>query len=202
MRRSGRGGRLTRRLPHGATRLSRPQLDGGGQRRSHRRMQIRPERPGDEAPIRALTEAAFKGRPYSNQTEARIVDGLREAGALTLSLVAVEGEEIVGHVAFSPVTINGEAGDWYGLGPVSVWPDRQRAGAGQALIREGLERLRAIGAGGCVLLGNPTYYGRFGFESDPNLSYAGAPPGAFQRLSLDGSRPRGGVTFHSAFEVS
>ena len=165
-------------------------------------MKIRQERPEDAATIRALTDAAFKGMPFSDQTEAKVIDALREAGALTLSLVATEAGEIIGHVAFSPVKINGEAGDWYGLGPVSVWPDRQRTGIGQALIREGLQRLKTIGAGGCVLLGDPAYYCRFGFESDPDLHNVGAPPGAFQRLTLNGSRPRGEVTFHPAFDAS
>lgn len=164
-------------------------------------MQIRPERPQDAATIRALTDAAFKPMPFSDQTEARVIDGLRAAGALTLSLVAEEGGDILGHVAFSPVTINGEAGDWYGLGPVSVWPDRQRAGVGQALIREGLRQLQALGAGGCVLLGAPAYYRRFGFQRDPDLYETGAPPGAFQHLTLSGVRPSGEVRFHPAFDV-
>ena len=166
-------------------------------------MQIRLERPEDATTIRALTDAAFKGMPFSDQTESKVIDALRAAGVLTLSLVATERSQILGHVAFSPVRINGEAGDWYGLGPVSVWPDRQRTGIGQAVIRDGLQRLRSLGAGGCVLLGNPAYYGRFGFESDPDLFYnVGAPPGAFQRLTLDGSRPSGEVTFHPAFDAS
>lgn len=164
-------------------------------------MQIRLERPEDATTIHALTEAAFEGKPYSDGAEPRVVDALRAAGALTLSLVATEGEDIVGHVAFSPVTINGEAGDWYGLGPVSVWPDRQRAGIGLALIREGLRRLQALDAGGCVLLGDPAYYVRFGFEHDPGLRYAGGPPWAFQRLVLKGPRPRGEVSFHPGFDV-
>lgn len=166
-------------------------------------MQIRLERPQDASTIHALTDAAFKGRPYSDGTEAGVIAALRAAGALTLSLVATAGGEdgeIWGHVAFSPVTIDGEAGDWYGLGPVSVWPDRQRSGVGQALIREGLGRLRAMGAGGCVLLGDPAYYGRFGFETDPGLTHAGAPAWAFQCLTLRGPRPRGEVRFHPGFD--
>jgi putative acetyltransferase len=165
-------------------------------------MQIRLERPDDATTIHALTDTAFKGRPFSDGTEAEVIDALRAAGALTLSLVATQGGKIVGHVAFSPVTINGEVGDWYGLGPVSVWPDRQRTGIGQALIREGLRRLQASGAGGCVLLGDPAYYARFGFESDPNLRNVGAPPWAFQCLPLNGPRPRGEVSFHPGFDVS
>lgn len=164
-------------------------------------MQIRLERPEDATTIHALTDTAFKGKPFSDNTEARVIDALRAAGALTLSLVATKGDEIVGHVAFSPVTINGEAGDWYGLGPVSVWPDRQRTGIGQGLIREGLRRLQSMGAGGCVLLGDPAYYARFGFENDSHLRHAGAPPWAFQYLTLNCDRPRGDVSFHPGFDV-
>ncbi|MDB5494560.1 MAG: hypothetical protein JWP86_1897 [Phenylobacterium sp.] len=162
-------------------------------------MQIRRERPEDATTIHALTDAAFMGRPFSDGAEAQVIDGLRATGALTLSLVATHDREIVGHIAFSPVTINGEAGGWFGLGPVSVWPDRQRTGIGQGLIREGLRRLRAMGAGGCVLLGDPAYYARFGFENDPNLRNVGAPPWAFQCLTLNGPRPRGEVSFHPCF---
>ncbi len=165
-------------------------------------MQIRLERPEDATTIHALTETAFKDMPFSDDTEARVIDALRAAGALTLSLVATHSGEIVGHVAFSPVTINGEAGGWYGLGPVSVWPDRQRSGIGQALIGEGLRRLQSMGAGGCVLLGDPAYYARFGFEHDPRLRHAGAPPWAFQCLTLNGPRPSGDVSFHPGFDVS
>ena len=164
-------------------------------------MQIRRERPEDAITIHALADAAFKGMPFSDDTEARVIDGVRAAGALTLSLVATKDGEIVGHVAFSPVTINGAAGDWCALGPVSVWPDRQRAGIGQALIREGLRRLRSMGAGGCVLLGDPAYYARFGFENDPDLHHAGAPAWAFQCLALNRPRPTGDVSFHPAFDA-
>ncbi|WP_269931134.1 GNAT family N-acetyltransferase [Aminobacter sp. HY435] len=163
-------------------------------------MKIRPEQPGDVETIRLLTQAAFKNAPHSSQTEAAIVDALRDAGALTVSLVAVEGDQIVGHVAFSPVTINGKDADWYGLGPVSVWPDRQAKGIGQALIREGLGRLKQRGAGGCVVLGDPGYYGRFGFASDPGLRYGDIPPEYFQRLAF-GPAPKGEVAYHPGFDA-
>jgi len=165
-------------------------------------MQIRPECPEDAAAIGILTDAAFKDVPHSDQTEAKIVEALRTAQALTISLVAVQDGEVVGHVAFSPVRINGVAGDWYGLGPVSVRPGQQRAGIGHALIRDGLHRLRSAGAAGCVVLGDPAYYGRFGFEYDPQLHYGDAPPGYFRRLTLSGSPPKGEVTYHPAFEAS
>lgn len=165
-------------------------------------MQIRPEHPDDIDTIRRLTTAAFKEMPYSSGTEAAIVDALRSAGALVLSIVAVQDGEIVGHVAFSPVSINGEAKGWYGLGPVSVWPARQGKGIGQALIRDGLSRLKAMNAQGCVVLGDPAYYGRFGFTSDPDLRYGDAPPEYFQRLAFTDAVPKGEVTFHAGFDAT
>lgn len=156
----------------------------------------------DATAIRRLTEAAFKGVPYSDETEAQIVDALRAASALTISLVAIEAGDIVGHAAFSPVSINGAAGDWYGLAPVSVTPEQQRRGIGQALIRDGLHRLKSMKAAGCVVLGDPGYYGRFGFESDPELYYGEVPPGYFQRLIFTGPSPKGDVHYHPGFDAS
>jgi putative acetyltransferase len=165
-------------------------------------MQIKLERPVDAAAIRRLTQAAFKGAPYSDGTEAQIVDALRAAGALTISLIAIEAGDIVGHAAFSPVTINGAAGDWYGLAPMSVMPQQQRQGIGQTLIRDGLARLRSMKAAGCVVLGDPGYYGRFGVEIDPDLSYGDVPPGYFQRLIFHGPPPKGEVRYHPGFDAS
>jgi predicted N-acetyltransferase YhbS len=163
-------------------------------------MQIRPERAEDAAAIGALTRAAFAGARYSAGTEAAIIEALRAESVLTLSLVAVEGDEIIGHAAFSPVRIDGEDGGWFGLGPVSVAPAWQRGGVGSALIREGLRTLVARSAAGCVVLGNPAYYGRFGFESDPALRYGQAPSAHFQRLVFQGPAPLGVVTYHPSFE--
>ena len=158
---------------------------------------IRAERPGDEDAIRDVTTRAFAGAAHSDGTEADIVARLRDAGALTLSLVADDGGIVV-HVAFSPVTIVGAAG-WFGLGPVSVAPDRQQQGIGQKLILEGLARLKTRGAAGCVVLGDPDYYARFGFAADPALRYPGPPPAYFQCLAFAGATPAGIVAYHSAF---
>ncbi|PAY03495.1 GNAT family N-acetyltransferase [Bradyrhizobium sp. UFLA03-84] len=166
-------------------------------------MQIRDERPEDAAGISELTAAAFANAPHSSGTEARIVEALRQAGALTLSLLATSDDgRIVGHAAFSPVKIDRVAGRWYGLGPVSVTPELQRQGIGGALIRRGLDRLAALGAEGCVVLGDPAYYGRFGFVSDPALTYGGEPSRYFQRRVLKGDPPEGDVSYHPAFEVA
>jgi len=165
-------------------------------------MEIRPECPEDIEAIRDLITSAFEEAPHSSQTEAAIVDALRKDGALTISLVAVEDGALVGHVAFSPVTINGEAKSWYGLGPVAVRPALQRKGIGRALIQEGLGHLREMNAQGCVVLGDPAYYGRFGFISDPELRYGDVPPEYFQGLAFTEAEPKGEVSYHAGFNAS
>ena len=162
-------------------------------------MEIRLERPGDEEALSTLITAAFANAEHSDGTEAAIVERLRDAGALTLSLVADERCEPVAHIALSPVTIDGHHLGWFGLGPVAVRPDRQGAGIGSALIRDGLERLDHMGAAGCVLVGEPGYYGRFGFAADEGLLYPGVPPEYFQALSFTAGKPRGVVAYHPAF---
>jgi putative acetyltransferase len=157
--------------------------------------------PADAAAISTVITAAFLEAEHSGGNEARIVERLREAAALTVSLVATEDERILGHVAFSPVTVDGLSDGWFGLGPVAVVPDRQRQGIGTALIEAGLARLRAHGSKGCVVLGEPAYYRRFGFAADPNLRLAGVPAGHFQRLIFK-EQPCGGlVEYHPAFGI-
>ena len=158
---------------------------------------IRPEAPADADAIRDLTAAAFAGQPHGDGTEPGIPEALRRDGDLMLSSVAVEAERIVGHIAFSPVRIEGATG-WLALGPLSVDPDRQRRGIGTALVRDGLSRTRAGGAAGCVLVGDPDYYRRFGFEGG-TLTYADTPPRYVQGLAFDGPMPAGEVRFASAF---
>ena len=164
-------------------------------------MQIRPEQPHDIDLIGKLITAAFAAAEHRSGTEAAIVDALRRAGALTLSLVATEGENLVGHVAFSTVLIDGVDRNWFGLAPVAVEPVWQRRGIGQSLIRAGFHRLRELGAQGCVVLGEPAYYKRFGFETDPTLRFAAAPAEYFLRLAFAAQAPSGRVTYHSAFEA-
>lgn len=165
-------------------------------------MMIRPDHPADAGAIREVVLAAFADSQHSSGTEAAIVEVLRRAGALAISLVADEDGEVVGHAAFSPVLINNEKSGWFSLGPLAVRPDRQRSGVGQMLIRSGIELLRERQARGCVVLGDPAYYRRFGFRSDPRLCYADVPPGYFQQLSFDQEQPAGAFTYHPAFDVS
>lgn len=165
---------------------------------------LRPEAKGDEDTIFALTEAAFRDKLFSDGSEPHIVNRLREDGDLTLSLVAEDADKIVGHIAISPVRISGGPPDndrdgWYGLGPVSVWPDLQGQGIGGALINRVIADLKAQGAKGIILLGSPEYYSRFGFKHEPQLAYPGSPEGYFQALLLDGELPSGVVTYAHGF---
>ena len=162
-------------------------------------MHIRAETAEDSASIAAVVEAAFANAEHSDGTEAAIVERLRNAAAMPISLVTTDGTEIVGHVALSPVTIDGANIGWLGVGPLSVIPDRQSQGIGQALMREALSNARNMGAAGCVVLGEPAYYGRFGFKADNRLVFPGPPPEYFQALAFDGTIPSGTVAYHEAF---
>ncbi len=164
-------------------------------------MIIRDELPTDIAVIRTLISAAFKTVSHSSQTEAAIVEALRAGNGLTLSLVAVDWDDLIGHVAFSRITIDDQACDWYGLGPVAVHPDKQHQGIGGALIRAGLERLKGMGAKGCVVLGEPDYYERFGFRADPQLHLADVSPEYFMALAFSEKMPRGRVRYHEGFNA-
>lgn len=165
-------------------------------------MIIRPETQNDLEAIEQVTLAAFMGKFTNQPNEHLIINGLREAGALSLSLVAVADDNVVGQVTFSVVTIDGIDRGWYGLGPVSVHPEFQGQGIGSALIKEGLSKIREAGAKGCVLEGSPRYYQRFGFKSYLKLRYEGAPsPEYFMALSFHDEIPEGKVEFHKAFYV-
>jgi putative acetyltransferase len=162
---------------------------------------IRSETDADVGAITEVTVAAFQALEISHHTEQFIIAALRAAKALTVSLVAEVDSRVIGHIAFSPVTILDGTRNWYGLGPVSVLPEYQRRGIGSALIREGLSCLKALGAGGCCLVGHPEYYRRFGFENAPGLVCEGVPQGVFFALSFDGHVPQGVVEFHEAFKA-
>ena len=162
-------------------------------------MIIRKETPEDIEVITEVTIAAFKTLPVSRHTEQFIIHALRAAGALTLSLVAEIEEQVVGHIAFSPVGVSDGTQDWYGLGPVSVMPEYQKIGIGQSLIQEGLSLLREMGGRGCVLVGDPNYYNRFGFRNYSDLIHEGLPQEVFLALPFTDKIPRGVVVFHEAF---
>mgnify|MGYP000539586639 FL=1 len=162
-------------------------------------MNIRNEKRADIEPIANVTIAAFKTCPYSRQTEQFIIDALRNAGGLSVSLVAEIDGTIVGHIAFSPITIDGRSCGWYGLGPLSVLPAHQKQGIGKALMQEGISKLKSLGAAGCALVGDPNYYRQFGFKNTPGLILEGVPKENFLALSFNDPDARGTVIFHEAF---
>jgi len=162
---------------------------------------IRNETHDDVCAISEVTIAAFKTLEISNHTEQFIIEALRAAKALTVSLVAEVDGRVVGQIAFSPVIISDGTRNWYGLGPVSVLPEYQRKGIGKALIQEGLSRLKVLNAQGCCLVGHPDYYRKFGFKNMSGLVHEGVPQEVFFALSFDGHTPQGTVTFHEGFKA-
>ena len=162
---------------------------------------IRSETDADVSIITEITVAAFKTLEISNHTEQFIIEALRAAKALSLSLVAEIDGCVVAHIAFSPVIISDDTKHWYGLVSVSVLPEYQRKGVGKALIQEGLAQLKDLGAKGCCVVGHPDYYRKLGFENMPELVLEGVPPEVFLSLSFNGHTPQGTVTFHEGFEA-
>lgn len=164
-------------------------------------IQISNESSDDAAKIHQVTAQAFLNAPHTDHTEQFIVDALRRVGALTISCVAKADGEIIGHVAISPVTLSNGATGWFGLGPISVLPEFQGQGIGSKLMKSALATLDAMAASGCVVLGDPGYYGRFGFKVVDGLVLPGVPAEYFQALSLNGNFPHGAVSYHEAFSV-
>jgi len=156
---------------------------------------------GDSARIHDVTVKAFLNAPHSDHTEQYIVDALRREGALTISMVAKVNDEIIGHVAISPVTVSTGSTDWFGLGPISVVPEFQGRGVGTKLMKSSLAALKAMGASGCVVLGDPDYYSRFGFKVVDGLVYPDVPAEYFQALSFTGKFPQGVVSYHEAYSA-
>jgi putative acetyltransferase len=165
------------------------------------RIVIRNETDDDVSTINEVTVAAFNTLEISNHTEQFIIEALRAAKALAISLVAEMNGRVIGHIAFSPLTISDGSPNWYGLGPVSVLPEYQRQGIGKALIREGLSRLKDMNAQGCCLVGHPDYYRKFGFINMSGLVLEGVPQEVFFALSFGGHIPRGTVAFHEGFRA-
>ncbi len=162
-------------------------------------MIIRNETASDIEAISKVTIEAFRTLAISRHTEQFIIRELRNANALTISLVAEVDGQVVGHIGFSPVTISDGSPNWYGLGPVSVLPKYQKQGIGKALVLEGLSLLKSLGGQGCALVGEPGYYQRFGFRNIPDLIYEGIPQEFFLALPFDKGIPEGTVVFHRAF---
>ena len=163
---------------------------------------IREEIPEDHAAIREVNRIAFSG----NQ-EAEIVDRLRSAGIVVVSLVAIENDEIAGHILFSELPIETDQGiiEAASLAPMAVIPNWQRRGIGSALVRRGLELCRERGKSIVVVVGHPGYYPRFGFSAELGKALHGPFSGdAWMALELTKGvleNVRGTVRYPEAFGI-
>ena len=161
---------------------------------------IRNETPEDVDNVRAVNRSAFP-----TDAEARLVDALRKSAEPLVSLVAVDGDELVGHILFSPASLESSGGRLVmGLAPMAVQPDRQRQGIGSALVERGIEACRKLGAVAIVVLGFATYYPRFGFTPASRYgvhSEYDVPDDVFMLLELGpGAVSPGGIArYHEAF---
>ena len=160
---------------------------------------VRDEQSADHQAIHAITELAFRGRPYAGGDEQDVIVRLRNAHDLTLSLVYLIDSKIVGQITFSPATVADKSQPWFALGPVSVLPEFQGQGIGSELINLGLNRIIELGALGCILTGNPIYYQRFGFEFSPDNCPVNEPAEYFMLKLFGHDRPDGPFRFHEAF---
>lgn len=166
-------------------------------------MIIRPEISADHAAIHDITKRAFAPMPFAAGNEQDLIDRFRAAGVLALSLVA-EAEErgerhVVGQATFTPARAADGSAGWYALGPIAIEPARQGQGIGRALIEAGIAWLWERKAAGCVLVGNPDYYRRFGFQPFPQYCPDGEPAEYYQILPLGGAEPTAIVAFHPLF---
>ncbi|GAA3854173.1 N-acetyltransferase [Celeribacter arenosi] len=164
-------------------------------------MILRDEDPRDVDAICDLTQSAFAPMAYADGNEGPAIAQMRRAGELTISLVAEVSNEVVAHIAFSPALIDDTHAGWYALGPVAVRPDHQGQGIGRAIIEAGLARLRDTGAAGCVLIGDPALYSRFGFTCENALTYRTLATRYVQFIAFTAPPPAGEVRFVDALEA-
>lgn len=165
-------------------------------------LEIRTETPGDASQITEVINRAFEGKWYAEGDEADLVVRLRALDDLAISLVAVCEGQVIGQIAFSPAELDGCFTGWFGLGPVAVHPDYQGWGVGSALMLAGFKELTELDAKGCILVGDPNFYGRFGFVLAPDNCPDDQPREYFMVKTLRAEVPVGQFAFHPAFNTS
>ncbi len=164
-------------------------------------LKIRTEQPADIGAIRELVRLAFTGHPVSSGTEPLIIDALREDGALALSLVAVVDGAVAGHIAYSAAGVGDASSGWFLVGPLAVLPEHQGKGIGRALIEASLDTMRSRDARGCVLVGEPDFYRRFGFEQHMGVTWPHVPDEYVLCLPFGDEEPGGEIAYHPAFLI-
>ncbi len=161
--------------------------------------QIRVEEPRDIDQIYDVIKRAFAPMPFSDGNDQELPNRFRNAGELRLSLVAVQDDAVVGHVAMTEAQHeSGEVG-WFALGPIAVEPALQRRGIGSALIAEAKRWMNEINARGCILIGDTNYYPRHGFLPSPDHAPLNEPTEYFMVLAMTGDVPSGRFRFHPLF---
>lgn len=145
---------------------------------------------------------AFSGHPHSVQNEYEIVEKLRSSHSLITEITDYDGDLLTGYCAFSPLLLNGKPAKWAGAGPLAVLPGYQNKGMGTALMQEGIRKLQSLGYEGCVLVGDPVFYSRFGFMPHQDMILENIPAEYFLVLSFSGIIPKAKVAFHPAFMES
>lgn len=160
---------------------------------------LRPEVASDAEAISHVHMDAFKTHPVSNQTEHLIIKKMRERHDLTVSLVATLDSTVVGHIAFSKITVGGLSSNWHLLGPLAVSPVHQRHGIGSQLVLQGLEELQSLKPDGCLLYGDPDYYHRLGFSPSDRFHHDGIPSHMLLAITYAQTDSHGAIQFHPAF---
>lgn len=160
---------------------------------------IRPEYFHDHEAIAAVTQRAFAPMPFADGDEQHLPRKLRDAGDLSLSLVAEKADKLIGQITFSPAIARDGSQGWFALGPVAVDPEYQSLGIGGQMIISGIDWLYKQDAAGCILVGNPSYYSRFGFISFPSLCPIQNLKQFFQILPMRIKQPKTIVDFHPLF---
>jgi putative acetyltransferase len=163
------------------------------------KINIRHERAEDAAAIHDLTKRAFASMPFAGGDEQLLPARFRSADVLALSLVAETAGSIIGQLTLTPAFAADDSPGWFALGPIAVEPNFQSQGVGSSMIAAAIDWLTANDAAGCVLVGNPAYYSRFGWLPCPALAPTGEPAEYYQILPLAIAQPHAVVCFHPLF---
>ncbi|WP_027469849.1 GNAT family N-acetyltransferase [Deefgea rivuli] len=162
-------------------------------------LSIQVEQAADVEAVENLMLQAFANHPHSNNQEYKLVNALRVAGACAVALLAKKDGALCGAVYASLIQLNGVEDGWYCIAPVAVSPAEQKQGIGQALMRAALHQLQQLGAKGCVIVGDPAYYSRFGFARHEGLVSPGIPDEYVMGLAFADAKPQGRIDYHAAF---